>query len=71
VLGVAVGGVSKQRVDRREPGVACGDFVAAIVLEVIQERGDDRGSSSPMSNWLGSRPKRFEANASSSLSVSR
>ena len=34
--------VAEQRVDRREPVVAGADAVAAIVFEVVEERGDQR-----------------------------
>ena len=43
VLGMAQGRVGEQRVDRRQPGVAGPDAVAAVVLQVLQERGDRRG----------------------------
>jgi hypothetical protein len=43
VLGVAVGGEAKQRVDRRQPGVAGAHAVAALVLEVVEEPGDETG----------------------------
>ena len=42
VFGVAERGVSEQRVDRRQAGVAGADAVAALVLEVVEERGDQR-----------------------------
>ncbi len=42
VLGVAQRRVGEQGVDRGQPGVACGDAVAALVLEVVEERGDHR-----------------------------
>ena len=42
VLGVAQRGVAEQRVDRREPGVACRGAVPALALEVDQERADQR-----------------------------
>ena len=42
MLGVAQRGVAEQRVDRGEPGVAGADAVAALVLEVVQERADQR-----------------------------
>ena len=40
VLGVAQGGVSVERVDRRQPRVAGPGAVARVGLEVIEERGD-------------------------------
>jgi hypothetical protein len=40
VLGVAERGVVKQRADRGQPRVACRGAVGALVLEVVQERGD-------------------------------
>jgi hypothetical protein len=43
VLGVAVRGEAKQRVDRRQPGVAGARAVAALVLEVVEKAGDERG----------------------------
>ena len=43
VLGMAQGGVGEERVDCRQAGVAGPDAVAAIVLQVLQERGDGRG----------------------------
>ncbi len=43
VLGVAQRRVGEQGVDRGQPGVACGDAVAALVLDVVEERGDHRG----------------------------
>lgn len=42
VLGVAQPGEAKQRVDRREPRVAGPGAVAALLLEVIKERPDQR-----------------------------
>ena len=42
VLGVVQREVAEQRVDRREAVVAGRDRVAAIVLEVVKERGDQR-----------------------------
>ena len=42
VLGVAEGGVAVERVDRRQPRVAGRDDVAALVLEVVEERADQR-----------------------------
>jgi hypothetical protein len=42
VLGVAQRGVAKQRPDRGEPQVASPRAVAAGVLEVVEERGDQR-----------------------------
>ena len=42
MLGVTQGGVAKQRADRRQARVAGPDRVAALVLEVIQERADQR-----------------------------
>ena len=42
VLGVVERHVCEQRVDRREAVVAAADAVAAIFLEVVQERGDQR-----------------------------
>ena len=40
VLGVAQGGVLVERVDRRQPGVAGAGAVAAVCLEVVEERAD-------------------------------
>ena len=40
VFGVSERGVAEQRVDRCQPGVAGADAVAALVLEVVEERGD-------------------------------
>ena len=40
VFGVSEGGVSEQRVDRCQAGVAGADAVAALALEVVEERGD-------------------------------
>jgi len=42
VFGVPEGGVAKQRADRGQARVAGADSVAALVLEVIQERADQR-----------------------------
>ena len=42
VLGVAQRGVPVERVDRRQPGVAGAGAVAAVVLEVVEERADQR-----------------------------
>ena len=42
VLGVSQSGVAEQRADRRQARVAGADRVAALVLEVIQERADQR-----------------------------
>jgi hypothetical protein len=42
VLGAAQCRVAEHRVDRGEAGVAGPDAVAAVVFEVVQERGDDR-----------------------------
>ena len=43
VLGVVQGDVAEQGVDRGEPVVAGGHAVVPVVLEVVQERGDQRG----------------------------
>lgn len=43
VLGMAKGGIAEQRVDRGEPGVARAHAVAALTLEVVEERADERG----------------------------
>ena len=42
VLGMAVLGVAKQRVDRREPQIPRADAVRALVFEVVQEGRDQR-----------------------------
>ena len=42
VLGVSGGGVLVERVDRRQPGVAGPDGVAAVCFEVVEERADQR-----------------------------
>src|ERR1035441_8256776 len=42
VLGVAERGELEQRVDRRQPGVPGPGAVAALMLEVIEERRDER-----------------------------
>jgi len=42
VLGVTERGEAKQRVDRRQSGVARADRVVALVLEMLEERGDQR-----------------------------
>jgi hypothetical protein len=42
VLGVAQGGVFEQPADRGQAQVAAADAVVAVVLEVIQERRDER-----------------------------
>jgi hypothetical protein len=43
VLGMTQGRVGEQRVDRCQPVVAGADAVVPVVLEVVQERGDERG----------------------------
>ena len=43
MLGVAIGGEAEERVDRREAGVAGLDAAAAVVLQVLEERADQRG----------------------------
>jgi len=43
VLGMSQRGVSVERVDRREPGVAGACAVAAFGLEMVEERGDGCG----------------------------
>jgi hypothetical protein len=40
---MAQGRVGEEGVDRREPGVAGPGAVAAVCLQVLQERGDRRG----------------------------
>jgi len=40
---MAQGRVGEEGVDRREPGVAGPGAVAAVCLQVLQERGDHRG----------------------------
>jgi hypothetical protein len=40
VLGMAQRGVAVERTHRRQPGIAGPRVVAAVALEVIQERGD-------------------------------
>ena len=42
MLGVAQRGEPEERVDRRQPGVAGAGAVAALVFEVVEERGDQR-----------------------------
>jgi len=42
VFGVTQRGVAEQRVNRGEPVVAGADLVTALVLEVIEERADQR-----------------------------
>jgi hypothetical protein len=42
-LKVAQGRVAEQGVDRGEPGVAGADAVAALVLQVVEERAGQRG----------------------------
>src|SRR6266545_218290 len=39
---LAAGREAEERVDRREPRVACPDAVAALLLEVIEEGADER-----------------------------
>ncbi len=43
MLGMVQGEVTEQRVDRGEPVVAGGGPVVPVTLEVVQERGDQRG----------------------------
>lgn len=43
VLGMAKGGEPEQRTDRRQARVAGPDTVAPVVLEVVEERADQRG----------------------------
>jgi len=43
VLGVAQGGVPREGVDRREPGVPGAGAVAAVLLEMVEERADQLG----------------------------
>ena len=43
VFGVLQRGVTEQRVDRGQAGVAGPDAVAALLFEVIEEPGDERG----------------------------
>src|ERR1017187_501751 len=42
VFGAAQGRVAIQRMDRGQAGVACGDRVRAIVLEMVKESSDGR-----------------------------
>ena len=58
VFGVAVLGVAEQRVDRRESHVAGADAVAALGLEVVEERGDQRRVElgDVELGWLASEP---------------
>jgi hypothetical protein len=53
VLGVAQRGVAEQRVDRREPGVACRDAVPALALEVDPDAPISGASTSARSRRLG------------------
>ena len=43
MFGVGQRGEAEQRVDRGQPGVAGADAVAALVFEVVEEAGDQRG----------------------------
>ena len=72
VLGVAQRGVAEQRVDRGQAGVAGADAVAALVLEVVEERADQRRVEvvEVERRWAACRCA-AAAKASSSRSVSR
>ena len=43
VFRVAEGGIAEERVDRRQPRVACTDAVAALNLQVLQKHADELG----------------------------
>jgi hypothetical protein len=47
MLGMAVGGEGEERVDGGEAGVAGADATAPFVLEVVEERADQRGIEIP------------------------
>ena len=71
VLGVAQRAVAKQRADRGQAGVAGAGRVAALVLEVVEERADQRGVEVVDVQIAGLLAGCAVANASSSRRVSR
>ena len=70
-LEVAQGREAEQCVDRGQPGVAGADAVAALVLQVVEERADQRGAEVGDLQLEGCFPVWCAAQDRSSLSESR